>query len=1021
MGKEQDTQVGSPKYWLSLEQWRNDPEFAKLAENEFRDSPLSSEDGKDGVARREFLKLMGASLALTSFGCVRRPAQKIVPYANRPEEVVPGIANYYSSHYMDGSESFGLVVKTREGRPIKVDGNPDYPLSKGATSARAVAHILSLYDPDRLTEPKENLLNPKRTNRDVVSLSFEDLDTRVITALKKGKAALLTESVVSPTTRSLISDFKKNHSIKHYQWDGLNQGIEGKGFVKSFGKRVTPRYLVDKADLIVAIGADFLGTYLTPTEFTKQFSSRRNPDGNMNQLVVFESLLSLTGSNADQRFIVPSRSYVDVVMGLAYSIVAKMKKSSFAGNSSILQELEPYKDAAHRLGIDPESFDGLAKSLWENSGKSLVLAGGISVQDENAESLQVATNFLNYLLGNFGKSIDVSRAPLNSLEGSYEDLKELAEQIESGQIETVIVSQVNPIYQMPENSKFQKAIRKAKLVVYIGDRVNETAQIAHLVIPSHHPMEEWSDAEVRQGLFAIQQPTIRPLYKSRSLQECLIKWAGGLNGKDKWYDYLRSYWKSAIFPKVKASSFDDFWYELLQTGFVETNGDLSARSDITFKSSALSQVKSSFKSDNSICLQLYSTIGLRDGSLANVPWLQEFPDPVTKICWDNYICVSPSLAGEHHLKEGQIVEVSLGENKLSAPIHIQPGQHNATIGLAVGYGRTAAGKIADGVGVNAFNLVVETNDGFVFSGQVAKIKKSSQFIELATVQEHHRMEGRQIVVEAALQSYKKNNEAGIHRHKIFSMWGGHEYKGHKWAMAIDLSKCTGCSACMTACRSENNIPVVGKKYMLQGREMDWIRIDRYYSGNPDEPRVVFQPVMCAHCDNAPCETVCPVAATTHNSEGLNEMTYNRCVGTRYCANNCPYKVRRFNWFDYTNLRDPLPMALNPEVTVRDRGVMEKCTFCDHKIRQVKEHAKQKGIEVKDGDIKTACQTACPADAIIFGDVNDPESAVAKSYKQKRQYSLLEEVNAQPNVRYLAKIRNIDHMQAEDNGHGGGHH
>lgn len=1008
--------AGSPKYWQSLEQWRQDPEFLKMAEKEFVSSPLSSDEGKDGWARREFLKLMGASLALTSFGCIRRPAQKIVPYAKRPEEIVPGIANYYSSSFVDGDEIFGLIVKTREGRPIKVDGNPDFPLNKGGVSARAVSHILSLYDPDRLTSPKKNLLNKERTNRDTVSVTYEDLDKAVVEALKAGKAGVLSKPVTGPSGRALLNEFKNKFKTTNYYFNDHTQGVEEKAQQEAYGTAVTPRYEIAKADFILSLGADFLGAHQSSTAYTKQFSSRRSPGEDMNKLTVVESLLSLTGSNADERYTVAPGEELNFVMAVIYSL-------SQTGQARINSQV---KDTATQFKAfydqHKEAVDSVVADLVKAKGKSLVLTGGLNTQHEQALQLHLAVQYLNNVLGNDGKTVKYRNTRTGNW-GEVDTLSQLAKDIESGKIETLIVNDVNFVYQLSSDHPLQSAVRGLKNVVYVGDRIDETGQVAHYVIPVDHPLETWNDHEPLDGLYLIQQPTIRPLYDSRSFEQSMIQWMT-LDGatpryagdESLWFEYVQNYWKSNIIR----GSFDNSWNEVLQNGYFDSSA--SARDNNlpsrNFNESALKGIKPVSSKES---LVLYKTIGLRDGNLANVAWLQEFPDPVTKICWDNYLVVSPKYAESQKLKQGQMVEIKVAGKQVTVPVHVQPGVHEKAVGLAVGYGRSAAGKVADGVGVNAFKLAKFDGKEMISAGLDYELKATKQSIPLASVQDHHSMEGRQIVVEATLDQFMKKPSAGIHKHKVFSMWNKHKYPGHKWAMTIDLSKCTGCSACMISCQSENNIPVVGKKYILQGREMHWIRVDRYFTGEPENPGVVYQPIACMHCDNAPCETVCPVIATSHTDEGLNQMTYNRCVGTRYCANNCPYKVRRFNWFDYTEIRKPTEMALNPEVTVRARGVMEKCTFCFHKIRGAKEQAKQDGRTLVDGDVKTACQEACPADAIVFGDMNDPESKISKSLGNERTYGLIEEVNAQPNLKFLTKIRNTKKLKNDHAGNSGGHH
>lgn len=1033
---------GSPKYWLSLDQWRNDPEFKKMAEEEFQTSPMA-EGQEDGWARREFLKLMGASMALTTFGCVRRPAQKIVPYAKAPAEIIPGLPNFYASSFVDGFEGFGVVVKTREGRPVKVEGNASHPMNQGGMSARAHAHVLHLYDPDRVTGPKENLLNPKKTNRDTVSVEYPQLDAAVVEKLKAGKVALLTSSIMSPSTRNLVQDFKSSFGATHYVWNASDISSLILSQQQSYGSASgTPKLRLDQAKYIVTIDADILGTFLAPTQQQADFAKSRKPGKDMNKLVAFESLLSLTGSNADVRVRIKPSQQLDIVMGLLYKVIVEKGQSSFAGNSQAKALLEPFAGVANRLGLNDKVFNQVADDLVANRGQSLVVAGGWTAQTEQAVLLQNAVNWLNSALDNDGKTVDSSNAAPGAMQSSLSEIKKLIADLKSGAVQTLIIHGVNPVYVWPEELGFREALLDAegtkkedkKMVIYTGDRIDETGAIANYVVPDDHSLEKWGDGEFAQGVYSIQQPTIRPLYGTRAFEQSLIEWmkAAGKGGSRvsqsaTWYDYLQSYWKDEIHAKNRtgmgAKSFNEFWTDLLQEGvFVTTSMAQNGRSR-SFNLSALQGAKLS-PLDEGYEFALYQTVGLRDGSLANVSWLQEFPDPVTKICWDNYICMSPADAEKEKLKEGRVVEVTLGDKKITAPVHIQPGQADGVLGLAVGYGRKGAGQIADGVGVNAYRLLNVGTTGFVASGVKATVKATGEVIPLANVQGHHTMEGRQIVVEQTVAQYMENPKANIHKHKIFSMYKEHEYKGHKWGMVIDQSACNGCSACMVACQSENNIPVVGKKYVLQGREMHWIRMDRYYVGEPENPDTVYQPMVCQHCDTAPCEAVCPVAATVHSDEGTNDMIYNRCVGTRYCSNNCPYKVRRFNWFNYTkNIRKPENYALNPEVTVRSRGVMEKCTFCNHKIKAAKYQAKLEDRKLVDGEVKTACQLSCPTGAIIFGDLNDPNSAVAKEFHKadNNTYSLLEEWGTFPAVKYKTKVRNTAELKGgHGHGHGGGH-
>jgi MoCo/4Fe-4S cofactor protein with predicted Tat translocation signal len=1011
--------VRDSRYWLSLEQWSQDPEFQQLAEKEFMSNPLKESDGEDGWARREFLKLMGASLAMASAGCIRRPVQKIVPYNKQPEEVTFTVPNFYTSTYFDGSEALGLLVKSRDGRPLKIEGNPKHPMNKGATSVRAQAHILSLYDPERIKGPLHNLLNKAKTNRDTISAKWEDVDNAAIKQLNKGAVVVLTGAINSPTTRALIGDFSQAFGARHISWEPLAHEEIREGQKASFGEDTVPFYRFDKAKVIVSIDADFLGTWMMPTTFTRQFSAGRKDIKNMPKLVVFDSNYSLTGANADVRVRIKPSQQIAVVLGLAHEIVVKKSHGKFAGNATVKSALNPYANVASQLAIEPALFSQIAEDLMANRGQSLVVAGGLPTLTAQSRDLQVAVNFLNSVLDNDGATVE-SKNGLPGLTASYQDLFELVESLKKGSVKTVIIHGCNPIYALPSSFGFADALKKAEMVFYTGDRNDETGKQADYIIPDHHSLESWGDAEIGRGLYSIHQPTMRPMYDTRSFQLSLMTWAylaekgpKRLRDFETYYDYLRNIWKEEIHSKVgKAKSFDDFWETALQDGVVGAQS--SGGAGRSFRTEALSGIKP--VQGQGYELVLYPTVALGDGRLANVSWLQELPDPVTKICWDNYVSMSIATAAKMKVTEGSMMALTINGKNYQLPAHIQPGLHDDVLSVPVGYGRTAAGKVGNNIGLNSYEFVTFAKGTPIYSGAPVEIKNTGHRYELANPQGHHTMDGRQIVVEATLKEYLKNPAAGKITPHVFSMWSGHAYNGHKWGMAVDLNTCTGCNACVVACQSENNIPVVGKKYVIQGREMHWIRIDRYYVGDPADANVVFQPLTCQHCDNAPCESVCPVAATVHNSEGLNDMIYNRCVGTRYCSNNCPYKVRRFNWFNYAKLIEkPTHLALNPDVTVRVRGVMEKCTFCVHRIKEGKSKAKLEKRELKDGDVKTACQQACPADAIIFGDINNPDTQVSKLFKDPRGYGLLEELNTAPNVRYMSKIRNNDKETRPDHG------
>lgn len=1015
--------VEPPKYWLTLEQWQQDPEFAKVATTEFASSPLREEalksNGQDGGwARREFLKLMGASMAMASAGCIRRPVEKIVPYAKQPEEVTLGVANHYTTTWTDGAEVFGLLITTKEGRPLKVEGNLNHPLTQGGISARASAHLLSLYDPERLQGPKKNLLNKERTNRDTISATWEQADEAVAAQLAKGGVAVLTGNLSSPATRAVVADFAQAFKARHVTWEPNSYEDIRLGAESSYGKGEVPFYRFDQAKMVVSIDADFLGTWIAPVAFSRQYTQARKNIEKMNRVVVFESGFSLTGANADLRVAIRPSQRLSLVVGILAEIAKKSGASSgLLASSQAKALLERFSGEAGSHSVDGQLMAKIAEDLWAHRGESLVVAGGLNGDSPESVDLQVAVNFLNSVLGNDGKTVDAKNGP-EHLRGSHSAMYALIEDMKKGLIKTLIVHRTNPVYGLPESAQFVEAIKQVEMVISTSDRVDETGKLAHYVLPDNHVMESWNDAQSMGGVVSIQQPTIRAMYDTRSFQLSLMTWAflrkvgpQRLQTFETWYDYLRAFWKENYVSRFSAGkSFDAFWSEALQVGVV---GKLASSSQArSFRLESLARIKPSVRGSRE--LVLYPTIALADGfQLANVSWLQELPDPVTKVVWDNHASLSLATAEKMKLKQGDVVEVKLGKQSLQLPVLIQPGLHDDVVAVAVGFGRTAAGKVANNVGQNAYELVQWSNAGVGYTGASVEVVGTKKKNPLAVTAGHHSMEGRQIVVEASLAEYLKKPSANIKKHPIFNFWPGHQYNGNKWAMAVDLNSCTGCSACVVACQSENNIPVVGKKYVLQGREMHWLRIDRYYVGDASTAQAVFQPVMCQQCDNAPCETVCPVLATVHSSEGLNDMVYNRCVGTRYCANNCPYKVRRFNWFNYAkNIEKPMHMALNPDVTVRTRGVMEKCTFCVHRIKAGRQVARMEERELKDGDVKTACEQSCPTGAIVFGDMNDPNSRVSKMFSQERSYALLEEFHAAPSVRYLSKIRNTWEKQEE---------
>ena len=980
----------SKKYWLSLDDLLKKKTSSSKNSSEFMHPLPSIKELQEGTSRREFLKLMAASMALGATACFRRPTEKIVPFVNRPEDIIPGEENYYSSSYYDGEEGLALVVKTKDGRPVKIEGNPQADeLNGNGLSPQAASYILSLYDPERLKNPQKNLFNEKKTNRESINQTYTSMDARLVEEFKKGGVAILSPRIPSPSFQRLLQDFRHVYKAKHYVWDPCSheQAVEAQKL--SFGTTALPSYRFSKARLILSLNCDFLGTHLAPTSFQKEFSKYRHASSKMNRLIVVESLMSLTGSNADTRFRIQPDQELAFFSYLLQTLEDKGMRLPQQVKRIILGPSYKKTD----LPLSNEAWHDLADSLIKHKGESLILYGSTLRRSAQTLNLHILTSFLNQKLGNVGQTLDYSR-PFAWDYGSYDQIKQLQKDIENSQVKTLIIHGVNPVYSYPE-PEFLQALKQATTVIYTGDRIDETGFYSDYIVPDSHSLEKWQDWEFKKQVFSIGQPCISPLYKTRAFEDSLLTWiqASGNMLPDRlrvksFYHYIKEYWvnKKGL----------GFWDNFLREGIYKQDSNMP---QLQFRDSALLKIKKDTSITTNYKLLLYQSSGLKQGNLSNVPWLMEFPDPVTKICWDNYLCISLKTAEQFKLKEGQIVELAYLSKKLRVPVHIQPGQSENTLGLAVGFGRWRAGTVGNKVGVNAYNLNSDVEVSF---------KATDDFIPLANVQGHHSMEGRDIVLETRLSEFLKDPHSGMPKHhKAKSIWSHHEYKGHKWGMVIDLNSCNGCGTCMLACQSENNIPTVGKNMVLEGREMHWIRVDRYYQGEAENPSAVHQPVVCMHCDNAPCETVCPVMATVHSSEGTNDMIYNRCVGTRYCSNNCPYKVRRFNWFNYTkNIKEPVNMVLNPDVTVRSRGVMEKCSFCIQRIHQGKDKAKKQDRKLKDGEIKTACEQACPAQAITFGDLNDPVSKVRKEFDKENSYGLLDDMlNTKPAVKYQTKVRN----------------
>jgi molybdopterin-containing oxidoreductase family iron-sulfur binding subunit len=1057
----------SNKYWQSFGELKGSEELAKKIENEFQEELPFGESNEKGwldasAPRRDFLKYLGFSTAAAAIaaGC-KTPVRKAVPFANKPADIVPGVSKYYATTYVQDGDILPILAKVRDGRPIKIEGNDECTYTGGKTSARAQASVLDLYDTNRLTHPKRKV----GAKFEEVP-TFEQLDKMIAAALTGvTNPVLLTSTLTSPSTKEVIAKYP---GLKHVQYDADSFSGMLMANEAAFGKRAIPSYNFANAKVIISLGADFLGTWLNPVEFARQYVQRRKLDdkgAEMSRHLQFESFMSMTGANADERFTHRPSEAGPVALALHAAI---------AGNA-----------ATHPLSDKVKA--GIAKAAAElnaNKGAAVVVSGS------NDVNVQAIVNAINSAIGAYGPVIDWSTT-LNYRQGVDADISQLVTDMNSGSVGALMIYGANPVYDYFDADKFKAAMAKVKVKISFNEYLDETTQECNYVIPSHHFLESWGDAEPKSGYISFIQPTIHPLFKTRAFQTSLLKWSG--NNTD-YETYFKNYWETKLGSKT---AFD----VALQRGVMDAKGATSVSTalvtdttgtrataqpttatqpisisaggynsgSVEAAAAAISATRKGGKAE----LVLYQNVAIGTGKQGTNPWLQELPDPITKACWDNYVMMSMPMAkeivgidliggSERHINkyeyfpEKPVVTVTVaGKKAVELPVLIIPGMDPNTIAIAVGYGRTEQLGIAAGnVGANVYHLSSSNGTSRDYYSPDVTVASAGRKYRVAQSQVHSSYENRtEVVKETSLASFIKDRKqfkrfreelaadfapkTGDFR-KEATIYPDHSQPGLKWGMSIDMNSCTACAACVVACHAENNVPVVGKSEVARYHDMHWLRIDRYFvtnENNPDDVKaVVFQPMLCQHCDNAPCENVCPVAATNHNSEGINQMAYNRCIGTRYCANNCPYKVRRFNWADYTGadsfpdnqdqklvgkldpviaqMNDSLTrMVLNPDVTVRSRGVMEKCSFCIQRLQEAKLDAKKANTTLADGKAKTACMQACPTDAIVFGNVKDKDSMIVKTRAEndERLFYVIEQVHTLPNVNYLAKIRNTSEI------------
>ncbi len=1069
--------MSNKKYWQNFGDLSSSERFMAAKENEFQEDLSPMEDMGDTsllggtTPRRDFLKYLGFSTAAAALaaGC-EMPVRKAIPYLQKPEEMIPGVSDYYASTFVNGGDAISVVVKQRDGRPIKIEGNTLSLLTKGGTNPQSQASVLDLYEPTRLRHPLQ------KAGADFKEIpSFEQADKIIaseVAGVSSKPIVLLTSTVNSPSTLQVIETFlAKYPGSRHVQYDAVSHSGMLMANEASHGRRAIPEYRFGNANLIVSLGADFLGTWLNSVQYTTEYAANRKLGAGtpkMNRHIQFESILSLTGSNADDRYTHKPSDTAKV----ASALLAGVGGAATAGK---IQNAELVKGINNTIAL-----------LNANKGNALVVSGS------NDSNIQMMVNAINQAIGAYGTTISWS-ATTNTRKGIDADVVRLQNDMAAGAIGALMVYDCNPVYSYADGLKFASAMSKVPVTVSFNRTLDETAEHCKYIIPSHHWLESWGDAEPVTGYISLIQPIIYPLFKTRPFQTSLLKWSGNtisttpvaaapvrdssaqfspgseslpsIPDNDEYNAYVKQYWMSKLGSA-------DLWNKALQDGVINAETTPAPQGG-SFNSASLAGAvtKAAAAKAGDLEVVLYQKISMGDGSMANNPWLQELPDPITKVTWDNYALVSPALAKKligidvidnqrqadayEVTPEKPTITLSVKGRSMELPVLIIPGIEDSTIGVALGYGHKSAdeknskdriGLAANGAGTNAYPFVSFDGVSMIYTTAV-EVKDANNSYPLAQTQVHGFTEGRPIVHETSLVAFTKNPKAMLahvneereelipHGYDSFvkdaTMYPFFEKPGIKWGMSIDLNTCTGCSACVVACTAENNVSVVGKIQVQRAHEMHWLRIDRYFTGDLKNPDVIFQPMLCQHCDNAPCENVCPVAATPHSSEGINQMTYNRCIGTRYCANNCPYKVRRFNWHDYTGAdsfadnQEPLRntdlndavfqmndelsrMVLNPDVTVRSRGVMEKCSFCVQRLQDGKLEAKKQEDPSLIVNLKTACSQACPTNAISFGNVNDKACEVNEHRANvNRNFYVLEQLHVLPNVSYLAKIRNTD--------------
>lgn len=974
------------RYWRSLEEMSTTPGFQSMVELEFPKHAAAW----DPVNRRDFIRLMGASLALGGLtACTRQPVEKIIPYVKQPEEIVPGKPLFYATAMTLGGYGYGLLLESHMGRPTKAEGNPEHPASLGAADIYGQASVLELYDPDRSQAVR-------RRGRLASWDAFSQEISEVLAQQSVSSGAhlrILSESVSSPSLIDQMKDvLDKYPRAQWVQYEPVNRDHVYAGAVMALGSAVDSQYKLDSADVIVSLDADFLGQGPGHLRYARDFGTRRkaSSSSNLNRLYVVETGVSMTGASADHRLAVASSKVEAIARAMAKELGLNAAQADVHGHEAWIK--------------------AVVDDLKAHRGSAVVIPG-----DHQPAVVHALAHAINEKLGAFGKTVIHTDPAVSKTESQVDAIKKLTSEMSDGKVEVLIILGGNPVVNAPVDAKFTESLEKVGTIVRLGLYEDETSRLAHWHLPSAHFLEAWSDVRAYDGTVSIVQPLIEPIYSGKSTHEVVAGLLGrfGVPG----YEIVTEYWKKQL-----GSDYDATWRRALHDGLIA--GSASAAKTLSVTGSIASEPPAVVALTGALEITILPDFGLHDGRFANNGWLQELPRPLTTLTWDNALLVNSTTADQLGIKNDDIVTVSNGEVSIEIPVLVTVGIANDSGVLTLGYGRTQAGRVGTGVGSDVYPLRT-SNSLWSFAGT---IKRTGGTQELTVMQEHHTMQGRHHFRSGTLAEFKHQPDF-VTNHEEFkspipTIYPGFDYsKGPQWGMVIDLSACIGCNACMIACQAENNIPVVGRDQIRRGRDMYWIRVDRYYEGTEADTKMHHQPVTCMHCENAPCEAVCPVAATTHSTDGINQMVYNRCVGTRYCANNCPYKVRRFNFYKFADHDTPsLKLQRNPDVTVRARGVMEKCTYCIQRIASVRIDVKRENRPIRDGEVVTACQQACPTQAIVFGDIRDPESQVSKLKVSPLNYAVLSELATYPRTTYLARVTNPNPAlepaaATESHGHG----